>query len=158
MSLRDNKEIARRLYEDIVGRRDFALIDTFVAPDAVDHNARARGWGTGIDGIRVHATILGEAFADLQLVVDDLVAEDDRVIAFWHFTGIHQGTVWGVEPTGRRIEAHTITLIRFRDGQVVEYESRPDRLALLLQLGSLGEYADRFIREAAPDVPGGDNS
>jgi predicted ester cyclase len=144
MSTERNKEIARRLYEDVVGRRNFSLIDSLVAADALDHNALARGWGSGIEGVRVHATILGDAFANLELTVDDLVAEGDRVIVFWHFTGIHRGAVWGVQPTGRAVKAHTISLIRFRDGKVTEYESRPDRLALLLQLGSLGEYAGQL--------------
>ena len=136
-----NKTVVRSLYEDVVGRGNLALLDRLVAADAVDHNAARSGWGSGIEGVRRHATFLHEVFPDAVLTVDDLVAEGDRVIAFWHFTGIQRGELWGVPATGRYVTARTVSIARLRDGQVVEYESRPERLELLLQLGSLGHHA-----------------
>jgi predicted ester cyclase len=149
MSLEDHKRSVRTLLEEVAGRGQIDLLDQLVDPDALDHNARARGWGAGIEGIRVHARVLENAFPGFTITVDDLIAEGDRVIAFWHFSGVHRGPVLGVEPTQRTVEAHTVTIARFEKGKVVEYESRPDRLGLLLQLGQLGEYASRFEATAA---------
>lgn len=149
MSLEINKRTARRLYEEIIGQGSFDLVDELVAEDAIDHNAEAQGWPSGREGFRIHARFFANSFDDLDLSVDDLVAEGDRVIVFWSFRGIHKGEVWGVAPTGRRVTGSTITLIRVRDGRMVEYESRPDRLSLLTQFGTLGKFADAFAEGQA---------
>jgi len=120
------------------------LVDTLIASDAIDHNAAAYGWGGGPEAFRTHIGFFHGVFRDFSITVDDLVAEDDRVIAFWSFRGIHQGEVWGVQATGRAVIGHTVSLVKVRGGQVIEYESLPDRLALLTQFGELGQYAPEF--------------
>jgi predicted ester cyclase len=74
--------------------------------------------------------------------------QEDRAVAFWTARGIHRGPLWGVPPTGRRVVAATVSLFRFRNGKVAEYEARPDRLGLLLQLGDLGDFATQFVRNS----------
>lgn len=140
----DQKDSVRRLYEGLIGQNHLELLDELVAVDAKDHNAAARGWGDGREAFRIHVAFFQQAFRDLNVTVDDLLAEDDRVVAFWSFRGVHSGEIWGVAPTGRTIEAHTVSILRFRNGQIVEYESRPDRLGLLVQLGAAGQYAARL--------------
>lgn len=149
MSLEANKAIVRRLYEDIVGRGRTELIDALVAEEVIDHNAIAYGWQGGREGVRTHAAFFGQVFRDFTITVDDLVAEGDRVIAFWSFRGVHQGEVWGVPATGREVTGQTVSIVKLRDGQVTEYESRPFRLDTLIGLGSLGAFAKHFAGEVA---------
>jgi ketosteroid isomerase-like protein len=139
----DNKAIARPLYEDVVGGKDLALLEELIAPDAIDYNGQKQGWPAGIEGFRRHVASFHDVFADLEVIVDDLVAEGERLVAFWTLRGIHRGELWGVPPTGRRVTGSTISILKIRGCQVVEYESRPDRLGLLLQLGSSGSYAEQ---------------
>jgi len=70
------------------------------------------------------------------------------VIAFRTLRGTHHGEFWGVPPTGRWIVGSTISILKLRGGQVIEYESRPDSLAFLLQLGSCGSYAEQLAAES----------
>ena len=135
-----NKTIVRRLYEEVVGRQNLALIDELIAPDVLDHNARKQGWASGRDGFRQHVLYFHGVFTDLDITVDDLVTEGDRVVAFWTLSGTQHGEMWGVAATGRRIEGSTISILRLRDSRVIEYESRPDRLGFLIQLGGFGQY------------------
>ena len=57
---------------------------------------------------------------DMQITAEDLVAEGERVIAFWTFRGTHQGEFWGVQPTGRHIVGSAISTPRVQNGQVVD--------------------------------------
>jgi predicted ester cyclase len=153
MSIESNKAVVRQLFEEVVAKQQFQLLERLIAHDVVDHNARTRGWGSGPEGVQTHARFLAQVFPDFQLTVDDLVAEGDRVIVFWHFVGTQRGALWGVPPTGRRVQAHTISLVRVVNDRVTEYEARPDRLSLLLQLGSLGEYRQQLDAVSAGSAP-----
>jgi len=142
------KTVARRLYEDVVGRNDTALLDELVASDAIDYNAERQSWPAGREGFRRHVAFFHGVFSNLEVSIDDLVEEGERVVAFWTLRGTHSGELWGIPPTGRRVVVSTISILRMQGGQVVEYESRPDRLGLLLQLGGFGIYQQQ-VRETA---------
>jgi steroid delta-isomerase-like uncharacterized protein len=60
------------------------------------------------------------AFPDVQLTVDDLIAQDDRVVARWTSRGTHQGEFAGIPPSGRRIEVMGISIFLVQNGQVQE--------------------------------------
>ncbi|WP_250286217.1 MULTISPECIES: ester cyclase [unclassified Frankia] len=133
-SLRTNKTIARRLYEEIVNEGRLELLDDFLAKDA----SRSTGSGTfGRDSFASHVTELRHNVTDLKTTVTDIVAEGDRVVVFWRIQGIHSGEVWGVPGTGNTIDGTSISLITFHDGKVVDYVVTPDRLTILQQLGAI---------------------
>ena len=64
--------------------------------------------------------MLTTAFPDLRIAVDDVVAEDDRVVVRLRFRGTHRGSFQGIEPTGRSVEFGAIRIYRLDDGLVVE--------------------------------------
>jgi hypothetical protein len=66
--------------------------------------------------------------------------------------GIHRNELWGALPTGRRIEGSTIGILKIRNAQVTEYESRPDRLGILLRLGSFGSYSKQPARSPRDEI------
>jgi predicted ester cyclase len=142
MALEDNKGVGRRFFEELVGAGHWALLEALVAPNAV-HVASTR-WAPGREGFRQHITWFRNAYPDMHVTVDDLIAEGDRVIAFWTMRGTHQGQCFGVQPTGRHVVLNAISTLRVLNGQVCEYEARPDYLGILLQLGSLGRYTDQL--------------
>jgi len=144
MALENNKHVVRRFFEELVGEGNWALFEELVTPDAV-HVASVR-WAPGREGFRQHIIWFRNAYPDMHLMVDDLIAEGDRVIAFWTMRGTHQGEFWGVQPTGRHVVLSAISRLRVLSGQVCEYEVRPDRLGILLQLGSLGLYTDQLAQ------------
>ncbi len=144
MALEDNKHVVRRFYEELLEEGNWALLEELIAPDAV-HLAPSR-WPPGREGFRQHMIWFRNAYPDMQVTVDDLIAEADRVIAFWTMRGTHQGEFMGVQPTGRHVVVNAISTLRVQNGQVVEYAVRPDRLDILLQLGSLGRYAEQFTQ------------
>ncbi|KJE19784.1 putative ester cyclase [Frankia torreyi] len=137
MSIEANKEIARRLYEEVVNYGKAELLETFVADDGDDATRQHAGWSIGRAGFREHLEWLRSAVPDVRTTVTDLVAEDDRVVVYWRIEGTHQGELFGAPATGKPIDATSISLITFRDGQIVNYTVLPDRLTILRQVGAI---------------------
>jgi hypothetical protein len=62
----------------------------------------------GIEGIRFSVGRIRTAFPDWHEKVMDVFGSGDRVASRYVSTGTHEGTFWGIEPTGRRIEIQEI--------------------------------------------------
>lgn len=86
-------------------------------------------------GNRVLYERIATAFPGCQIVLEDVVAEDDRVALRLHIDGEHRGEFMGVEPTGRAIELHGHLFMRFEDGRIVERWTIADLPGLMGQLG-----------------------
>jgi steroid delta-isomerase-like uncharacterized protein len=143
-----NKALLRRWFEEVWngGRAD--LIDRLRAPAAI-----ATGLGEG------NAAVLGDApfktfysnvretFPDLNVTVEDMVAEDDKVVARISVQGTHTGTALGPAPTGRRVSFGAIVMARIADGKIVEAWNSLDQLAMLKQIGAIppGAVRDNFL-------------
>ncbi|QMU77009.1 ester cyclase [Streptacidiphilus sp. PB12-B1b] len=129
-----NKRVARRYFEELVNGQRIEVLAEVVAADAADETrVGVGGSGTRAD-FQEHVEWLWKSVKELEVTVDDLVAEGDRVIVFWTIAGIHEGTVFGVEGTGRRFRGRSISSLTVRDGQVVRYNVLPDRLGIVQQL------------------------
>lgn len=77
------------------------------------------------------------AFPGSQLTIDGTIAEGDELAARFRLSGEHKGEFMGVPPTGRAVVLVGQTVIRFRDGRVVERWTTSDMLGLLIQLGAV---------------------
>ena len=130
-----NKAVSRRWIEVFNARDDAAEADVrtqdYVAyapvslePGPLDSEA----WTRFLAGFV-------EAFPDLQLTVEDAVAEGDLVAQRVHFEGTHTGEFQGLPPTHRKVTFSGLELNRFVDGRVAEHWFQMDSLTLLQQLG-----------------------
>ena len=79
--------------------------------------------------------MLRTAFPDLHYDTEELIAEDDKVVARTTMRGTHTGPFLGIPPTGRRFEQQQIHILRFVDGKAVEHRAVRDDLGMLQQLG-----------------------
>ena len=109
-------------------------------------NARDQGFpSTG--------TNLRAAIPDRVDVIEDVIADGDRVGLLFRVTGTHRGTLFGIPPTGRSVDVYEAGLYRLVDGRVVETWFMADEAALLKQLGAtLPARADG--RSVVPPVTG----
>ncbi len=86
-------------------------------------------------GFPAPGPFLRGAFPDRADVIEDIIAEDDRVGMLWRLTGTHQGNLFGIPPTGRKIDIHEIGFFRLADGKITEAWFMADEMGLLKQLG-----------------------
>jgi steroid delta-isomerase-like uncharacterized protein len=144
----DLAEASRRLLEESFNEGKVELIDQLVAPDAVNHDpatpARMREL-RGPEVLKRTVSMYRAAFPDVRIVVDDVIAADDKVVLRWHSEGTHRGELEGLAPTGARASVTGIGIDQWKDGKVVEAWTEWDNLGLARQLGaappegSLGE-------------------
>jgi steroid delta-isomerase-like uncharacterized protein len=134
-----NKATLRRFHDamNAGGAEFFAkTIDEFVAPDAIIRTPLPVG-ATGAQALKVVFGALYQAFPDLHVTVEDLIAEGDRVVSRNTVTGTHQGEFMGIPPTGKSVTYNEIFILRFAGGRIVETCGVADALALMRQLGAI---------------------
>lgn len=76
------------------------------------------------------------AFPDFHLVIEDQIAEGDKVGTRVTFHGTHQGEFRGIAPTGKQIEYSGVAIDRIVGGKAVEMWHLANQLALLQQVGA----------------------
>jgi steroid delta-isomerase-like uncharacterized protein len=82
------------------------------------------------------------AYPDLQITIEDMIAEGDKVVVRYTFRGTQEGETQGIPPTGNHVTVTGIFMCRCEGGKIVEEWENWDDLGLLQQLGvipSLGE-------------------
>jgi predicted ester cyclase len=122
-----NKELVRRLVEEVVNQRNAAPLDEL----AKGEFARlARRW---ISPFR-------SSFPDFRMDIVELVAESDLVVGHFKCSGTHRGEWLGVPPTDRRFEnVDEIYIFRVEDGRLVSAIGVEDNLSRMRQLGIFGQ-------------------
>jgi predicted ester cyclase len=137
VTLDDNKAVVLRLFEAI-NERALHRLDEVVDADVVDHNAVIFMQPEGPGGVDEGIRMLLAGFPDLEIRVDEVVAEADRVVARFVLSGTNTGEYRGFPaPTNRHFENEGIAIFRIHDGKVAEIRGTADRLSMLVQLGIL---------------------
>jgi steroid delta-isomerase-like uncharacterized protein len=133
-----NKAAARAVFE-VWSTGEIERLDELVAAHVVHHDPYDPHAAEGLAGMKRTIELNRNAFPDMQLTVEDQVAERDKVVTRWHGEMTHTGELGGVAPTGRRVTITGITIDRFEDGKIVEAWRSMDTLGLLRATGALGE-------------------
>jgi len=132
-----NKATVRRIYEEVFGQGKLDVADELLAPDAIDHEGEG---GTGPQAVKDVVGMFRAAFPDLQVTIDDIMADGDKVASRARFMGTHKGEFQGIPATGKRIEVEVIDIIRFgADGKAVEHWGLTDNMLMMQQLGVVPE-------------------
>ncbi|MFH5800867.1 ester cyclase [Haladaptatus sp. CMAA 1911] len=131
--LEANKQLARRIPEEVFAGGNLELLDELYTEDAVERNAM--GIHQGRSAIRESYNSFLTAFPDVSQTVENIVAEGDLVAMRITSRGTHTGVLGGLEPTGKEIEVQQMFFARIENGMIIERWFLPDNLSLLQQLG-----------------------
>ena len=129
-----NKALAKRAFEELLSKGQFELAEQFYAKDFLNHGIHRditfnedqdflRGWH--------------QAFPDLSIVPEKLIADGDLVAVYWIARGTNTGAGNGLPATGKKVELSGITIWRIVKGKIKEEWSAFDQLSLMQQLGLL---------------------
>jgi steroid delta-isomerase-like uncharacterized protein len=128
-----NLALVRRFIEDFWAGGDLSRVEEFLAPEYVEHNLLP-GQAPGLEGYRQRFVALRAAFPDVRIVIDDLLAEGDRVMARVSIEGTHLGPFLGQPPSGRIARMAAINVYRVANGRIVERWGVQDLYGLLRQI------------------------
>jgi steroid delta-isomerase-like uncharacterized protein len=132
-----NKAVARRLAQAIFSKGDMQAFDELIADAYVNHNIPVPGIPGTKAGFRQLVEATRHAFPDVEVEVQDTVAEGDLVVFHDHVTATSKGDFLGVPPNGKTIEWTEIHFLRVADGRIVEHWTNFDQLGILQQLGAI---------------------
>ena len=134
MSLNENKALARRFFEEVWNQKREEAIDEFIAESAAGNDP---DFGAGREGFREQWRKWHAAFPDLHFAVEDIIAEDDKVLTRWTLTGTHQGEFMDVPASGRHVRVSGMSLDIIKDGRIASGFDGWDALGLRRQIGAL---------------------
>jgi steroid delta-isomerase-like uncharacterized protein len=132
MSAEENKALARRAWETLADNPD--VLDEVYAPDVVWHEPDQEI--RGLEQAKQFVSTYETAFPDMNVTVEDVIAEGDKVVTRVTLRGTHQGETQEFgPPTGRQVELKGITISRIEGGKIVEDWDAYDNLSAMQQLG-----------------------
>ena len=121
---------------------DIQMVEAFYADDYEGQDVATASPLHGPGGIgRLLAANL-EAFPDFQLSIEECVAQDDSVVLFWLARGTHLGRAMNIPPTGRQIEMHGVSLLKFVDGKIMQDLQLWDMAGMLRSIGLLPDLVN----------------
>jgi len=132
--MKKNKDFLAAFTADYWNKHNIAAFDNYFTSDFLYHSAEGEMNGEQYKGL-CRAYI--DAFPDLQITTDDLIAEDDKVTKVWTAHCTHKGDFMGIPPTGKSIVVKGIEVFRIADGKVAELWACMDNLGMLQQLGAI---------------------
>src|SRR5579862_4479623 len=99
-------------FSEAVNTGNFDLLNETVATGSIDHDP-ARGQVPGPEGYRVFFQGMRDAFPDLSVALETLVADEDSVAIAYTLSGTQRGPILGVAPTGRKIKIRGLQISKF---------------------------------------------
>jgi steroid delta-isomerase-like uncharacterized protein len=132
----ENKVVMRRFVE-FINTGSEKLAEELISPDAVFHVPGRPEPMRGPAGYLAVIGMMRSGFPDIQWTLEEMIAEDDKVAARFTMRGTHQGSFFGVLPTGKTIAVQAMNFYRLSGGQFIEERGQPDLLGLLQQIGAV---------------------
>jgi steroid delta-isomerase-like uncharacterized protein len=142
----DNKEISRRVFEDVWNNQNIDAVEDLMSRNYVHHDPSSPDVKRGTEGYKQFVREYLRAFPDIHFTIHDHIAEGDAVVSHWSASGTHKGELRDIAATGRNFTVTGTTIARVRDGKFVESWSNWDALGLMQQLGivpALGQAKER---------------
>ncbi len=134
MSTEQNKQVVLKLYE-LLNNGDAESVGELVAQEYVEHDPLP-GQGNGRDGVVDRFSMIVGGLAP-HFTVEDVVAEDDKVVVRWTNAGTHVAEFAGIPATGRSFTIGGIDIYRVANGSICEHWHVIDQLSMLGQMGLL---------------------
>lgn len=133
MSIEENKAIVRKFFEEGPSKGNLAAADDLLLPSFALHTPLPSA--PGPQGMKDIITACRVAFEHLDVTVEDMVAEGDKVAARFVAHGVHKGSFMNLPPTGKPIAMTGIEIFRIEDGKIAELWGEANLMGLMVQLG-----------------------
>ncbi len=133
MSLEQNKAIVLQFYAAF-DNQDIERGRKLMSADII-----ARGLDTkplqGYNAVMQYGTMMFAAFPDGKHILEEVIAEGDKVVTRGIFQGTHRGELMGIPPTGKQVTFAVVHIDRLKNDKIVEHWGQGDVRELMQQLG-----------------------
>ena len=122
-----NKALMRRLFEEGFHSGKLAVVDEIFHPNFVDRSTPEQPPGT--EGVKDYISMVRTGFPDISITIEDLVAEEERVVVRTTWRGTHLGEYEGIAPTSKQVTRSMIQIFHVKDGKLLEEWSEGESLS-----------------------------
>jgi steroid delta-isomerase-like uncharacterized protein len=137
MSVREsNKAVVRQFLDEVINQNRLDRADDLVLEDFVELDPMP-GQRQGRDGLKELLGGLLTAFPDMHWVVEEMVAEGDKVVTRFTWTGTHHGVFLGLPATGRSVVVKGVVIDELAGGKMSRSRILMDSLGMMQQLGAI---------------------
>lgn len=130
----DNSAKVRQFLEETINQGQIDTAAQYFWEDMVEQ-VPFPGQGPGVEGLKDVLRGLRAAFPDMHWAVEEQIAEGDKVVTRFEWTGTHRGNFLGVPATGRPVKVWGMVIDRFEEGRIKDTRILMDTLGLMIQLG-----------------------
>ena len=134
MSIEENKAVVRRFFEELLSTDNLALADELLSPGFRFYFAGSPD-PMNLEHYKEFLVARRAAFPDRRFIVEDMIAEGDKVSARFTMRGTHKGEFRGIASSGREVTMTGIDMIRLAEGKMTEDRVEVDQLGMMQQLG-----------------------
>lgn len=134
MLIEKNKEIAIRFYNDVLNNGALELLDDIMSGDFIDHNA-GPGQLRGIGAFKDFLKRITTAFPDLQIKIEDVLADGNKVTARLSITGTQTGPLGTIPASNIKANWTGIDILEIENGKIISRWSERNLLGLMKQIG-----------------------
>lgn len=118
MNAENNKRLVRLVFEQSINQKNLELVDTLFSVHFIDHSTPEQMAGT--QGVKDYFAEIYAGFPDMQVTVDDVIAEEDRVAVRTTWRGTHLGTYEQRAASGQQVTRTMLQIFRIVDDRIVE--------------------------------------
>jgi steroid delta-isomerase-like uncharacterized protein len=130
----NNKAVVSRFIEEVINQNRMDRADDLVVEDFVEMDPFP-GQRQGREGLKEVLGMMRAAFPDIHWVIDEMVAEGDKVVTRFTWTGTHRSAFLGVPATGRSVTVKGVVMDQLADGKMNKSRLLMDSLGMMQQLG-----------------------
>lgn len=132
-----NTRTIERYFEEVWNAGHVDVLDQLLAPDYLNHSSSIPDPRPGPADLKPIVRAMRAAIPDLRYEILDMVVTADKAAVYVRMTGTHTGPLFGMAPTGRKIDVRQMQIEWLRNGRIVQHWRITDELTMLKQLGQL---------------------
>jgi steroid delta-isomerase-like uncharacterized protein len=129
-----NKKVISAFIEEVINQGRLERADDLVKEDFIELDPLP-GQEQGREGLKAVLSQMQMAFPDMRWTVDEMVAEGDKVVSRFHWTGTHKDKFLGIPATGRSVRVTGVVIDRLESGKMADSRILMDTLGMMQQLG-----------------------
>ena len=135
----ENETLLHRWFEEVWNKGSEAAIDEMFAEDGIAHGLNDADGNAirGCEKFKILHRNFRKAFPNLKITIEETVSEADKIAAVCKVTATHEGEGIGVAPTNQPIEFTGLTIVKIKDGKIVEAWNEFDFMKMYSQVGAL---------------------
>ena len=136
MSLEENKKIIRDYIEKVINTGNIEGIDKYISEDYTEI-FDGKKYPLGIEGAKEHIRGVRATYFNLHLRIDNQIAENEYVATCITATGIHNGELINIKPTGKPVTFTGVNIDKVVNGKIVEHRGATNLFSTLLNIGAI---------------------